>query len=113
SPLERDLDLLLVQLPVAHARQEPEESPFPLRDDLAPTVDERPLVRGPEPLLLLERVLPAQREHFLVRRPARKNPGEGLARERRALPRGAGLGGGAEAQPGGHAPPERAGESLD
>ena len=81
TALESNLDRLLLELPVAHARQQPQEPALVLRHDPAPFVDERPPLRRAEALLLLEGVPAAQRELFLVRCLSWDDAGERLARE--------------------------------
>src|SRR5262249_26418527 len=78
-PLERDLDLVLLDRPPAHGR-EPPQAPAPLRHDATTAVDQR-APAGCRELLVLLGLGPAVSQYFLVRGLTRHEARQGIARE--------------------------------
>src|SRR5207249_3972163 len=77
--VELDLDLMVLDVPAVHGR-EPAEPPLPVRHDTPPAVDEGTAAWRAETLALL-RVGPAKAEDLVVRRLARRDARERLARD--------------------------------
>ena len=77
--VELDLDLMVLDVPAVHGR-EPAEPPLPVRHDAPPAVDEGTAAWRAETLALL-RVGPAKAEDLVVRRLARRDARERLARD--------------------------------